>query len=55
MDSRIWDELTTPMDDGCAHDWTEAVGVTLDLEIEGENARVLVCRLCGLYAVKNQA
>jgi hypothetical protein len=54
MDSRIWDELTQPSDDGCPHDWTVAVGVTLDIESEASEARVLVCRLCGLYAVQKQ-
>ena len=52
MDSRIWDELTRPTDDGCDHDWTEAVGVALDMEAGGGSASVLVCRLCSLYAVK---
>lgn len=38
------------MDQTCAHDWVQAVGVDLDAELP-EDASVLVCRLCGLYAV----
>jgi hypothetical protein len=41
---------------GCDHDWTEVLGVDLDEAVShaGE-ARVLLCRLCGLYAVEQMA
>jgi hypothetical protein len=35
----------------CPHDWIEAVGVDMDVEVGGTSRQVLVCRLCGLYAV----
>jgi hypothetical protein len=38
--------------EACDHDWAEAVGVELDLELS--EARVVVCRLCGLYAVEER-
>ena len=47
------DELTLPVTPGCEHDWVEAVAVELDDEL-GE-AQVMVCRLCGLYAVQQTA
>ena len=37
-------------DPGCEHDWVDAVGVDRD-EVLPDGARVLMCRLCGLYAV----
>jgi hypothetical protein len=40
---------------GCQHDWTEVVGVELDADASLEEAQVLVCRLCGLYAVEKTA
>jgi len=39
----------------CQHDWTEVVGVELDDETVLGEAQVLVCRLCGLYAVEKSA
>lgn len=39
-------------DDACEHDWADAVGVELDEVIElGPDEHVVVCRLCGTYAV----
>ena len=40
---------------GCQHDWTEVVGVELDEDTASGEAQVLVCRLCGLYAVEKSA
>jgi hypothetical protein len=40
---------------GCEHDWTEVVGVELDEDADYGEAQVLVCRLCGLYAVEKSA
>lgn len=40
---------------GCQHDWTEVVGVELDEDAALAEARVLVCRLCGLYLVEKSA
>jgi hypothetical protein len=40
---------------GCQHDWTEVVGVELDEDASFGEAQVLVCRLCGLYAVEKSA
>ncbi|HEU0073387.1 MAG TPA: hypothetical protein VFS30_05185 [Dehalococcoidia bacterium] len=39
----------------CEHDWTEVVGVELDDDALYGEAQVLVCRLCGLYAVEKSA
>jgi hypothetical protein len=36
----------------CDHDWADAVGVELDESLDGAGSRVVVCRLCGLYAVE---
>ena len=36
----------------CNHDWVEVVGVEIDEGASDETARVMGCRLCGLYAVK---
>jgi hypothetical protein len=43
-----------PENAGCEHDWTEAVGVEVDTAVNLEAAKVLVCRLCGLYAVQER-
>ena len=43
-------KLSPPLDPACVHDWSEAVGVEIDEVFNGE-AKVIVCRLCGLYAV----
>jgi hypothetical protein len=40
---------------GCQHDWTEVVGVELDEDASFGESQVLVCRLCGLYAVEKSA
>ncbi|HEY4686041.1 MAG TPA: hypothetical protein VII57_08350 [Dehalococcoidia bacterium] len=39
---------------GCEHDWSEAVGVEVDGDLGLYDARVVVCRLCGLYAVEER-
>ena len=44
--------LIQPESAGCPHDWSEAVGVDVDGTLNLEEAKVLVCRLCGLYAVE---
>ena len=44
------EELVMPATPGCEHDWTDAVGVDIDVDL-GE-VKVVVCRLCGLYAVE---
>jgi hypothetical protein len=46
------EELTLPPVEGCQHDWVEVVGVELDDVGSAETARVMACRLCGLYAVR---
>jgi hypothetical protein len=38
---------------GCEHDWTEAVGVDVEIELQSEESHVFVCRLCGIYAVSD--
>jgi hypothetical protein len=43
--------LAMPSDPGCQHDWLDAVGVELHLDLDDPDAHVVVCRLCGLYAV----
>ena len=43
-------KLSPPLDPSCNHDWTDVVSVEID-ETFGSNAKVIVCRLCGLYAV----
>lgn len=46
------EELMLPADEACEHDWADAVGVELDEVIElGPGEHVVVCRLCGTYAV----
>jgi hypothetical protein len=49
----VIDARTEPAS-ACEHDWVDAVGVDLDEDIAMPEARVLVCRLCGLYAVGQQ-
>lgn len=46
--------LATPTA-GCQHDWTQVVGVELDDDVTLGEAQVLLCRLCGLYAVEKTA
>ncbi|HWC30118.1 MAG TPA: hypothetical protein VG845_08565 [Dehalococcoidia bacterium] len=46
--------LLAAPDATCQHDWSEVVGVELEEGVAGE-AQVLVCRLCGLYAVEKSA
>jgi hypothetical protein len=38
----------------CQHDWVDAVGIAMDDDLLPDGAGVLVCRLCGLYAVREQ-
>jgi hypothetical protein len=54
---RDLERLTLPATPGCQHDWTEAVGVDLDDDLlPGESeVQVMVCRLCGLYAVEDKS
>jgi len=42
----------SPYDDGCAHDWAEAVGVEV-IDPTVDETKVFVCRLCGLYRVES--
>jgi transcription elongation factor Elf1 len=46
------EELAMPVDPACEHDWVDAVGVEIDIDVIDKDASVVVCRLCGLYAVK---
>ena len=46
-----FDAPILPASAGCEHDWAEAVGIDVDPGLDLETAQVLVCRLCGLYAV----
>lgn len=39
----------------CEHDWADAVGVDVDGDLGLYDAKVVVCRLCGLYAVRESA
>jgi hypothetical protein len=49
------EELSFVADARCEHDWVDAVGVELDSDgLDLETAKVLVCRLCGLYAVQER-
>jgi hypothetical protein len=41
-------------DGGCHHDWNEVLGVELDEAVTRTEAQVLVCRLCGIYAVEER-
>ena len=50
--------LSLPSNPGCQHDWSEAVGVDLDPDLlpRGDSeVQVMVCRLCGLYAVEEKS
>lgn len=49
-----FDELAIPVDTACNHDWTEAVGVEVNGDLDLTQPQVLVCRLCGLYAVEER-
>ncbi|MPZ49867.1 MAG: hypothetical protein GEU75_11350 [Dehalococcoidia bacterium] len=51
----LLEELAPLKAEGCQHDWSEAVGVeVVDAVVGLEQAKVLVCRLCGLYAVEEK-
>lgn len=52
--------IPVPVDDfryvplqGCEHDWSEAVGVEIEVELQSEDSHVFICRLCGIYAVSD--
>jgi len=47
--------LSLPVDPSCGHEWADAVGVELDGDLGLYDAKVVVCRLCGLYAVEESA
>ena len=47
----VLEELAQPIDLMCDHDWIDAVAVEHDPEAFPEGTRVMMCRLCGLYAV----
>ena len=49
------EKLAFPTAPGCQHDWTEAVGVNVDEDLVLGEAQVMVCRLCGIYAVKEKS
>lgn len=49
------DRLAMPVKDGCQHDWTEAVGVEVVEDLTLGDAQVMVCRLCGIYAVEEKS
>lgn len=55
---RDLEAMTLPATAGCQHDWAEAVGVDLDPDMlrggDGD-VQVMVCRLCGLYAVEDKS
>ncbi len=40
-------------DGGCDHDWSEVVAVELERDAYPEGVRVVLCRRCGLYAVRD--
>ena len=50
-DCRV-EELAPLTDVACSHDWAEAIGIDLDPDLTDGETRVVVCRLCGLYAVE---
>jgi hypothetical protein len=50
-----FDRLAMPSKPGCQHDWTEAVGVEVDDDLILGEAQVMVCRLCGIYAVEEKS
>lgn len=49
------DRLAWPEKPGCDHDWTEAVGVEVDIDVVSGEVQVMVCRLCGIYAVEDKS
>ena len=49
------DDLTFTPDAGCEHDWIEAVGVELNEQFSLEDTQVYLCRLCGVYAVRDRS
>ena len=46
----ILEEWRKPVDTACVHDWSPAVAVDLEEELS-QGSEVVMCRLCGLYAV----
>ena len=49
------ERLAMPVKPGCQHDWAEAVGVEVDDDLMFGEAQVMVCRLCGIYAVEEKS
>lgn len=47
------EELSYVPMSGCDHDWTEAVGVAVEMDMQSDESHVFVCRLCGLYSVSD--
>jgi hypothetical protein len=50
----VAEKLAFPVTPGCQHDWIEAVGVEIDDDLVIGEAQVMVCRLCGIYAVEEK-
>jgi len=48
------EKLAFPAKPGCVHDWVEAVGVEIEDDLVQGEAQVMVCRLCGIYAVEEK-
>jgi hypothetical protein len=48
------EKLAFPAKPGCQHDWIEAVGVEIEDDLVQGEAQVMVCRLCGIYAVEEK-
>ena len=49
------DALSLEGSAGCAHDWNDVVAVEVEHEAYPGPARVVVCRLCGIYSVLSEA
>jgi hypothetical protein len=47
--------LQPPVQAGCEHDWSEALGVEVDEDLVPGEAQVMVCRLCGIYSVEEKS
>ncbi len=43
-----------PSTPGCDHDWSDVVAVEVERDDFPTEARVVVCRLCGIYAVRTR-
>jgi hypothetical protein len=49
------EKLQIPIQPGCEHDWSEALGVEVDEDLVPGEAQVMVCRLCGIYSVEERS